>query len=708
MRILRTPQRLVPYVLAFGFALLSNYFFTGEWLSRFNEVSNEVWTWRHTLATGFLLAGIALAAIIFGRRDDFPVGGVRADRVNLHRIGVSRDWVLLAPSLGCYTGATLLYLIRGESEAVRMIWVASVVLLIVPLFKNSRFSDFWTFEFWEYALLGLIVTIAFTLRYVDLTSIPQHMANDVAIMGLKSRDMLAADDHSWIGMVDTDHQASEHQLIMLSMRLFGVSHYGLTMLSVVVGTASVAVVHYLGRIMFNRWVGLIAAALLAIEYVPVHFSRLIFGPITTFFVLLGALYMVHGIKRNSRLSFALSGVGYGLGLLGYYSGRVGVVIVIAMAVVWFWRRDRSDPVPASSWLLLGAGMLFTFGPNLAYGIENFIQFNGRGNSVILWNAKPWAYSHEIYASGGSSAVVIKEQVRRALLTPFYFHDASTICGIPKPMLSSLTAISFALGLGYCVRRFFSITSALPLLWVGFTFLLGGVLTVDPPFWPHLNIALPAITLIAAVGAERLARRVILEGGRRMVVIIPLVLVVGICFTGINNWEVYYQFQRDYGNSRSRAMRQIQAITSSIDYRVFIVSRDIRWDHEIHRFFLKEVDGHDLSETALYQKLPVIDKPTAFVVHEDTDYKRCVSYLTEAFPGAIRRAFKANGLGFTIIRVFPPGYVEPPDDFSPAPLMWNSAGWRYVFAVLLVVICVGWMTLHRELQERKRGRAENRL
>jgi hypothetical protein len=465
---------------------------------------------------------------------------------------------------------------------------------------------------------------------------------------------------------------------------------------------------YLGGIMFNRWVGLIAAALLAIEYVLVHFSRLIFGPITTFFVLLGALYMVHGIKRNSRLSFALSGVGYGLGLLGYYSGRVGVVIVIAMAVVWFWRRDRSDPVPASSWLLLGAGMLFTFGPNLAYGIENFIQFNGRGNSVILWNAKPWAYSHEIYASGGSSAVVIKEQVRRALLTPFYFHDASTICGIPKPMLSSLTAISFALGLGYCVRRFFSITSALPLLWVGFTFLLGGVLTVDPPFWPHLNIALPAITLIAAVGAERLARRVILEGGRRMVVIIPLVLVVGICFTGINNWEVYYQFQRDYGNSRSRAMRQIQAITSSIDYRVFIVSRDIRWDHEIHRFFLKEVDGHDLSETALYQKLPVIDKPTAFVVHEDTDYKRCVSYLTEAFPGAIRRAFKANGLGFTIIRVFPPGYVEPPDDFSPAPLMWNSAGWRYVFAVLLVVICVGWMTLHRELQERKRGRAENRL
>ena len=58
----------------FGLALLSNFFFTGEWLTRFNEVFNERWSWRQTLVTGLLAAGflaidyvhIHFSRIIFG------------------------------------------------------------------------------------------------------------------------------------------------------------------------------------------------------------------------------------------------------------------------------------------------------------------------------------------------------------------------------------------------------------------------------------------------------------------------------------------------------------------------------------------------------------------------------------------------------------------------------------------------------------------
>ena len=259
-----------------------------------------------------------------------------------------------------------------------------------------------------------------------------------------------------------------------------------------------------------------------------------------------------------------------------------------------------------------------------------------------------------------------------------------------------------LGLGFMARRFRKLEHVLPLAWVGLTFLLGGVLTVDPPFWPHLNIALPAMALIAAVGTERFARRVILAGGRRMQVLIPITVASGLVFSGINNWEVYYEFQGDYGNGRSRAMRQIESITRGVDYRVYIISRDIRWDNEVHRFFLRGVDGHDLREAALYEKTPVITKPTAFVVHQDTDYKKCVDYLTQAYPWAVRRAFNPTGWKYTIIRVFPPGYVEPPQPVEPPPLRWDRPGWNYVFAVLLAGLVLGWWTLHRELR-RNRGR-----
>jgi 4-amino-4-deoxy-L-arabinose transferase-like glycosyltransferase len=159
-----------------------------------------------------------------------------------------------------YAAATLVYLLTGETVMVRWLWFSSVVVLLISFLRKSRIRDFWTFDFWEYSLLALIVAGAFALRYVDLTNIPQHIANDVAIMGLKSRDMLQANDGRWVGMsVVTDHPFSEHQMLMLGMRLFGVSHYGLAMLSVIAGTASVVALHYLGRILFNRWVGLIAA-----------------------------------------------------------------------------------------------------------------------------------------------------------------------------------------------------------------------------------------------------------------------------------------------------------------------------------------------------------------------------------------------------------------------------------------------------------------
>jgi hypothetical protein len=694
-------KRLSLYFLVFGLAILTNYFFTGELLTRFNDVSVYEWTNRQIFASFLLIATIALSAFCFGRRDDFEAetAGAGGDDASLKTLW---QWSALIPAFICYGLSTWLYLRQGETESVRWLWLASVVLLIAPLIRNSRLGDFVTFQFWEYSILALIVAGAFALRYVDLTTIPHHVSNDTAIMGLYSRKLLNENDGRWIGMaLQTNHQFSEHQLLALGMRLFGISHYGLSMLSVIAGTVSVVALHMLGRILFNRWVGLLAAGFLAIDYVHVHFSRIIFGPITTCFVLLGALFLMHGVKRNRHMSFALGGIGFGLGLLGYYSGRVGVAIVITLAALWLWQRRQYPKVTFSCWFLVFSGMLFTFGPNLAYGIKNFNAFNGRGNNVIIWTSGAWSHASYTYQSKGSAAVVLKEQAKRALLSPFYYPDSSSICGLKKPMLSALAAAFFILGLGYCARRFRRIPCAFPLIWAGLVFLLGGILTIDPPFWPHLNIACPALALVTAVGAERFCRRVILSGGRRMSLVIPLVMAVGLCFAGLNNWDVYYRFAKDYSTGRSSAMRQIQAITEVVDYRVYIISPQLQWQHEVYQFFTSDVDGRNLSEAELYRQLPVIDKPTAFVVHEDTDYAKCVDYLSNAFPWSVRRAFNV-GWKFTIIRVFPPGYVEPPASGTPPPGMWDSKGWRFVFTVLIGALSLGWVTLHREIQREKRS------
>ncbi len=444
MRLPRIFWRLGLYLAVFGLALLSNFFFTGEWLTRFNEVFNERWSWRQTLVTGLLAAAIAGSAWCFGRKDDYA-----AEAVESGCTGKPRGWLRLLPAAVLYATATVMYLSAGETAAVRWLWLAGVVALLIPLFRGSRIREFWTFEFWEYSLLALIVAGAFALRYVDLTNIPQHMHHDVAIMGEKTRTMLQANDARWIGMsAATEHPFSEHQLLMVGMHFFGVSYYGMAMLSVIAGTASVAAMHYLGRILFNRWVGLLAAGFLAIDYVHIHFSRIIFGPVTTLLLLIGAVFLAHGIKRGSRLGFALGGVGFGLALLGYYSGRVGVVILACLVVVWLWQRRNYTHITAGCWGLVLAGVVFTFGPNLAYGVKNFTQFNGRGNSVILWTPKAWTQATEMYNAKDKPAEVIKQQTRRALLTPFYFHDSGTLCGLTRPMLPALAAVFFYARAGF--------------------------------------------------------------------------------------------------------------------------------------------------------------------------------------------------------------------------------------------------------------------
>jgi hypothetical protein len=65
----------------------------------------------------------------------------------------------------------------------------------------------------------------------------------------------------------------------------------------------------------------------------------------------------------------------------------------------------------------------------------------------------------------------------------------------------LTAVLLTIGVGTALANIRTIRPFILIAWVLLTFVLGGVLTYDPPFWPHMIIALPAIMLLAAYGAD---------------------------------------------------------------------------------------------------------------------------------------------------------------------------------------------------------------
>ena len=695
-------RQLAPCLLAFALALLSNYFFTGAFFSRATDTSS---LWGPPQVGGLiaLAAAIGVACWAFGRADDFPRlppvprsdAGLGATSV----LGSNALWQFL-PCAALYFGTLALYWAGGESHAVHLLWGLSIVALILPLIRHFDLQDFWPIPFWEYALLIIIVGIAFTLRNVDLVQVPYHIDNDISIMGLFSKSLIANHDIRWIGMAPTNHQFSEHQMQALSMRFFGANHYGLVVLSVLAGTATVPALYLTGRMLFNRWVGFLAAAGLASNYAHFHFSRIVFGSIPTFFLVLTGLFLLHGIRRGKSLSFALAGIFMGVGILGYYSGRVIPVIAGVVFVMWWLQRKKMTPIPVSYWLLTLAGCIVVFGPNLVYTLQKSDEFVGRGNDVAIWNDLAWNHLSNKYQSGGHAFTVIVEQIKRTFLTPFYFPDESVICYLRRPMLGVFAVLSFTLGLGYCLRRYREIPTAFGLVWIGLTFVLGGVLTLDPPYWPHLNIATPALALVAGIGAERFGRRLILSRLPWRGILVPTAMVSALLASGLQNWDVYYRFASVNASGPAHAVRQIERLPG--DYRVFIVSHELQWTQETFRFLTPNVDGRNLTEEELFNRTPQIDKPTVFFIFEDADPK-CVNFLADAFPWSSRRLYRDtwNWPVFTMIRVLPPHFVESPQAFEKSDqMLWNTRGGFGLGIMALGAVFVGCVLLNRELSTRK--------
>lgn len=706
-------RRVILLVSALSLALVTNYLFTGEIFHRTREMAPGQWANPQKLACVVLAIAVALAAIALGKWSNFVTSdeGCPAQAPN----ETPPRWIHFVPTAVLYLACTAAYLFGGESATVHWLWFLSVGALLWPLRRAFDHRDFWPIPFWEYALLGLITLVAFITRYLDLVDVPYHVDNDVSIMGLFSQKLIAESDWHWIGMAPTDHQYSEHQLLALSMRLFGLDHYGLVMLSVVAGTATVTLLYYLGKLLFNRWVGFLGAAILALNYVHIHFSRIVFGPLSTFFVVLSGVFLVHGIRRRSPLSFAIGGGAVGLGLLCYYSGRVGPIFALCLFILaWanskhFTRsvnaesalKPNENRFPAYYWWFAVAGLITIFGPNLSYSLSHLESFHGRGNTVIIWSGNAWHYLGEKYQSSGNAYHILSEQIKRTFLTPFYFPDESIICYLRRPMLGIFAVVGFTLGIGYCIRRFRDLACGYILLWFAVTFVLGGVLTIDPPYWPHLNVALPAISLIAAVGIERFVSQVTLIPYARVRTFGIGLVVATLIGSGIQDWDVYYRFASVHATGPVHAMRQIEKLPPN--YKVYFVSKSTLWSQATFQFMTPQADGRNISEAELYKKIPKIDRPTVFFVFEDADQK-CIDYLISAFPWSARRLYRDGWLWpvFTMIRVLPPGYVETPQAHQkPDKMFWSMSGGQCLIGILVGVAFIGCATLRHELRERQK-------
>ena len=102
--------------------------------------------------------------------------------------------------------------------------------------------------------------------------------------------------------------------------------------SAVLGTAAVAFVHLTGARLYDRRVGLVAAALMAVAFLPVFYSHLALNDVPALLPLAVSAYGSAGVLTRGRAGdYAVAGAGLGLAAATKYTAGI---VVLPLIVAW--------------------------------------------------------------------------------------------------------------------------------------------------------------------------------------------------------------------------------------------------------------------------------------------------------------------------------------------------------------------------------------
>jgi 4-amino-4-deoxy-L-arabinose transferase-like glycosyltransferase len=142
----------------------------------------------------------------------------------------------------------------------------------------------------------------------------------------------------------------------------------------VLGTIAVAGVYHVGARLFDRRTGLLAAALMAVAFLPVFYSKLALNDVPTLVPLTASLWGSAGVLRfGRRRDYAVAGIGLGLAAATKYTGGI-VVLPLLVACLCRAREAGEGWGALRGALLAGALALAAFVLADPYSVLDFHAF----------------------------------------------------------------------------------------------------------------------------------------------------------------------------------------------------------------------------------------------------------------------------------------------------------------------------------------------
>ena len=381
-------------------------------------------------------------------------------------------------------------------------------------------------------LWGMVAVLlaATALRLVAFGQIPPGLYHDEAYHGLDALQILEG-DLSLYFPANNGREPLFIYLIALTVGLLGKSPFALRLPSFFVGLLTIAATAAMGRALFSRRVGLLAAAVLAVTLWHVHLSRVGFRAVLLpLFVALTVWQIVRGIKGDKETKrqgnkvtwhWVFAGVFYGLSFYTYTASRFtpvalaafGAYLLAACPAIQPLRFLRNSPLVLSpvevfairNLSLAALATLVTVAPLAVYTVSNPDVVLGRPGQVSFLNpainkGDPWGtlWSHTLSTLG--MFFVRGDRIWR--------HNVPW-----RPIFDPLMGSAFLLGVAVALRRARRDAAAgFILIWTA-VMSLPTLLAEDAPHFLRAVGVLPVVALLPALGLEQVCKFASLQVGK---------------------------------------------------------------------------------------------------------------------------------------------------------------------------------------------------
>lgn len=360
-------------------------------------------------------------------------------------------------------------------------------------------------------ILSVVTILAIFFRFYRLQDIPAEMTSDHAEKILDVQDVLDGDRPIFFPR-NTGRELLQFYLTAGIIRLTGLpnSHLALKIGTGIFGIVAVPFTFFLGRMLYGKLAGLLAAFFLAVSHWHVAITRVgLRFPFTAAFIAPVLLFLLRALRFNKRNDWLLAALFLGIGLHTYTAMRIApllcaVLVALKLLIDGANKVRKKQIKGADSWSLTfwkNGFLAFSLTLLLLVPIIRYMADDPRG----VWTRSFSRLQTDTGLTLPEVASQLLVNLKDTLLMFNYKGDVVAVNTVPsEPVLGLVAGALFVLGSAYLVWRLLvnGDVRSIVLLVSLFFLLLPSIFSVafpqENPSVVRTGGAIPIVMIIAAV------------------------------------------------------------------------------------------------------------------------------------------------------------------------------------------------------------------